>query len=503
MPSNAGRWLGGADICLCSIRCELRHEGKIGPYLLLTPLAHGGMAEVWLARRENTSSDEQPIVLKTILPSLASFPEFVSMFVNETKVATQLRHPNIVQVYESGCHANHHYIAMEYVVGRTLRQILWRATQFNKLFPVWFALEVAASICDALDYVHGQVDPEGRPLRLLHRDVTPENVMVSFCGEIKLLDFGIARALSLPSMTRVGTLKGKFAYLAPELLDVDRASQVDSRSDLYSLGVVLYECLTGVRPYQAEHDAQLVQIVLDKSRVAPPPSTVAPWIPESLDRIVQRCIAKLPDERFQSARAMRTAIRDFMKDTGLCPTQYHVADQICGHADSLVESSPPPSMRLQSPHEVAVQLDSGCHPIRAGDSGTWNSLAACTQSEPVLASLLVQNDSEGVSEKRHDWDAAIRRARASDDEPAVETEVAPLPVVAEPQHTGGAAEKTSREALLLLDKSFELLRSNDVEKAIAVLRRAAECDPTSRLVQANLRRLEQISMNCNGARRRG
>lgn len=462
------------------------------------------MAEVWLAQRMSEPIVAPPIVLKTILPRYANSPEFVSMFLNETRVATQLQHPNIVRVFESGFAEDCHYIAMEYVVGRTLRQILWRAVHVNRLFPVWFALEVAASVCDALDYVHELCDSAGNPLRLLHRDVTPENVMVSLNGEVKLLDFGIARALSLPSMTQVGTFKGKYGYMAPELFDVDRPSTVvHGRSDLYSLGVVLYELLTGTRPYRADNDAQLLQQILDKNRVVQPPSSLAHWIPSSLDQIVLKCIAKRPDDRFQSARLMRAALRDFMKDTGLCPTPHHIAAQVCGYSEAQAESSPPPSMRLQSPHEVAVQLDSGYHAIRPLDEAAdWIGFREAMRSEPVLANALRTYEQSTV-DKRHDWDAAIRRVRGNDEAEKSGEMPAFAPATTQVVDSTRKQETTNREALTLLDKSFELLRQNDVAGALAALRSAAQIEPNSRLVNTNLRRLEQMTIAQDRASRRG
>lgn len=484
-------------------RSNLSQREKIGPFRLLTPLATGGMAEVWLAQRLDDPPETAPIVLKTILPRLASSPEFVSMFLNETRVAAQLQHPNIVRVYESGFAENCHYIAMEYVVGRTLRQILWRAIHLNRLFPVWFAVEVAAAICDALSYLHDLCDDQGRPLRLLHRDVTPENVMVSFNGEVKLLDFGIARALSLPSMTQVGTFKGKYGYTAPELIELEEPrAEVDGRSDLYSLGVVFYESLTGTHPYHADNDAQLLQRILDRNRVVQLPSSIAEWIPSNLDQIVLKCMAKKPEDRYHSAHAMRAALRDFMKDTGLCPTSRHVAAQVCGYSDDFADSSPPPSMRLQSPHEVAVQLDSGCHAIRPIDENAdWVGLHQAMRSEPVLSNMLKSYEQTNP-DKRHDWDAALRRAREDEELRSGEMPVAP-PTETQILPNRPAADGVNREALGLLDKSFELLRCNDVEGAIVALKLAAEIDPNNRLVSANLRRLEQLTTTCERARRRG
>jgi serine/threonine protein kinase len=454
------------------------------------------MAKVWLARRLDDETHGAPLVLKTILPCYAKQPEFVAMFLNETKLATQLEHPNIVRVYETGQADACHYIAMEYVAGRTLRQILWRSANFKKLFPVWFALEVAALICDAIEYLHELTDPNGNPLRLLHRDVTPENVMVSFAGEVKLLDFGIARALSLPSLTQVGTLKGKYAYMAPELIDVDRPpADIDVRSDLYSLGVILYEALTGIRPYSAGSDAQLLRVILDPERVATPPSRHATWIPEALDRLVLKSIAKAPEDRFQSARTLRKALRNFMKDTGLCPSSKHISNQVCGNSGSAEDSDPPPSMRLQSPHEVALKLDSGCHALRAPSEGP--AARAATVSADSLSGVRIANSTTNAgqvaaTEKIHDWDAAIRRTRS--DEQSQNT-VPSQPTSSEPFGSGTFSihKSVKREVMELFDLSLERLRHHDNDGALEALRKAALLEPDNRLISTNLRRLEQLN----------
>ena len=474
----------------------------IGPFTLLAPLATGGMAEVWLARRAGDSPHATPLVLKTILPQYARTPEFVSMFLNEARLATRLEHPNIVRVFEAGFADGCHYIAMEYVGGRTLRQILWRSAHFQKLFPAWFALEVTAAVCDALEYLHALTDSDRKPLKLLHRDVTPENLMISFTGEVKLLDFGIARALSLPSLTQVGTFKGKYGYMAPELFDVEGV--MDGRSDLYSLGVILYEALTGARPYQTENDAQLLQMLLDRDRKPAAPSALASWVPAELDSLVLTSIAKHPDERFQSARSMRQALHDFMKRSGLCPNARHLAAQVCGYTELNQDSSPPPSMRLQAPHEVAVKLDSGCHSLSiapllralesAEASRTRASLQLSSTDEPQKGSIL--------NEKNHDWDAAIRRTRGDDSTSEADPD--------EPQKAPGYCSGTysvlkdpKQEALELLDASLEHIRRRDIAAAMEALRRAAQLEPDNRLVSTNLRKLEQLSSQAEAVGRKG
>ena len=470
---------------------------------MLAPLATGGMAEVWLARRDGDLPQGTPLVVKTILPHYARVPEFVAMFLNEARLATKLEHPNIVRVYEAGQADGCHYIAMEYVGGRTLRQILWRSAHFRKLFPVWFALDVVATVCDALEYLHDLADSEGRPLKLLHRDVTPENLMVSFTGEVKLLDFGIARALSLPSLTQAGTFKGKYAYMAPELIEVDRPlGDIDGRSDLYSLGVILYEALTGLRPFNAGNDAQLLQVLLDKQRVAEPPSQYASWIPSALDRLVLKCIARQPADRFQSARAMREALRDFMKSSGLCPSARHLAEQVCGYGGSISDSSPPPSMRLQAPHEVALKLDSGCHALPAPSVPPDFDVLARRQG-PIVPTGSVDRgwNLPQAGDRSHDWDAALRRVRADDSAHA--NGLPSAPPEAYSSGTYSVQKDPRQEALELFDKSLELLRRRDIGGAIDALRRAAQLEPDNRLVGTNLRRLEQLTTQSESVERRG
>ena len=467
----------------------------IGPFSLLAPLATGGVAEVWLAKRQDDLPEATPTVLKTILPHYANNPEFVSIFLNETQWATRLEHPNIVRVYEAGRADGCHYIAMEYVVGRTLRQILCRSTHFKKLFPVWFALDVAATVCDALEYLHELTDPVGFPLKLLHRNVTPENIMVSFTGEVKLLDFGITRALNLPSLTQAGTLKGKYAYMAPELIEVDRpVMDIDGRSDLYSLGVILYEALTGIRPYNTANDAQLLQIILDKNLIADPPSHFAPWIPDALDRLVLRAIAKDPADRFPSARCVREALRDFMRNSGLCPTSRHIAEQVCGYSDALTESRPPPSMRLQSPHEVALRLDSGCHKLCAQ--------YAAPNFEFGPAETPSCFESQASVDKTHDWDAALRRVREEESALNCKPVKEPPPGIFN-SGTYSIDKDAKQQAMNLFDQSLEQLRRHDVGAAIETLKRAAQLEPDNRLVSANLRRLEQLTLRGESAARRG
>jgi serine/threonine protein kinase len=283
----------------------------LGRYEVQQLIARGGMAEVWLALSRGVGGFKKKVVLKTILPDLAENPDFVRMFINEALLAARLHHPNVVQIFDLGNIGETYYIAMELVFGRTLRQIYRACKQRGELMPPWMVLRSLAAVCDALEYANALTDEEGRSLDLVHRDVTPENIMVSFMGTVKVLDFGVAKATAVASLTKAGALKGKYAYMAPEQVQGDPA---DHRSDIYSVGVVLYELLTGSRPFEAENDLALLRKV--SVGVAAPPRAVAPWIPEPLERIILRAMAPDPTQRYQEARDVAAELNALLEATG-------------------------------------------------------------------------------------------------------------------------------------------------------------------------------------------
>jgi eukaryotic-like serine/threonine-protein kinase len=303
---------------------------QVGRYLLQSRLASGGMADVWLATAKGASGFQKTVVLKTILPRLADNPEFVKMFINEALLAAALEHPNIVHIFDLGQAGDAYYIAMEYIAGRTLRQVQ-RAlrNKERRVPPPWFVLSVASSVCDALHYAHNRRDDSGKPLNIVHRDVTPENIMIAFTGDIKVLDFGIAKASTAATQTQVGTLKGKFAYMAPEqVAGAARAgAPADPRFDIYALGVLLYECLTGVRPFRAGNELMLLRQILEEE--PEPPSKRASWIPKALERIIMTAMARDPAERYQSAELLRHAVDDYLTGRRMYPTRHHVAEYVC------------------------------------------------------------------------------------------------------------------------------------------------------------------------------
>jgi TonB family protein len=270
--------------------------GSFGRYQLLERIASGGMADVFKARMVGEEGFEKIVAIKRILPHLATNEGFITMFVDEAKLAAQLTHNNIIQIYELGKVDAWHYIAMEYVDGKDLRSIVKMGRDRAFPLPDALALFIAARIASALDYAHRRAAPDGHELHLVHRDVSPQNILISSEGDIKLCDFGVAKAATKVSTTISGALKGKLQYMSPEQA---WGKAIDRRSDIFSLGAVLFEMLTGQQLFEGENDL----VVLDKVRAAEvvAPSTLVPEIPPEIDAIVRKALAREPQNRYENA----------------------------------------------------------------------------------------------------------------------------------------------------------------------------------------------------------
>jgi eukaryotic-like serine/threonine-protein kinase len=278
-----------------------------GRYLLLDRINIGGMAEVWRGKVFGAGGFERLVAIKRILPNIAEDEEFISMFQDEAKISVQLTHANICQIYELNRIGPSLYIAMEYVPGKDLRSIFERARKKGEPPPVPLVCYVIGKLCEGLDYAHRKKDQHGRDLNVVHRDISPQNVLISFEGEVKVIDFGIAKAAGKVTKTQAGILKGKFGYMSPEQI---RGLPLDRRSDVFAIGVCLYELLTGERLFVGESDFQ----VLEKVRKAEvlPPSTYNRKIPEALERIVLKALAKDPADRFQYASELADELQRFL-----------------------------------------------------------------------------------------------------------------------------------------------------------------------------------------------
>src|SRR5258706_1589434 len=265
------------------------------------------MAEIHLAKTKGIAGFEKYVALKMIHPNFAEDDQFIQMLVDEAKIAVQLTHGNIAQTFDLGRVGETYYITMEYVDGADLYKILRRASEQDLEMPLDVCAFVGKEISSALDHAHRKRDHTGKSLGIVHRDVSPQNVLISFAGEVKLVDFGIAKATMKARQTAVGVIKGKYYYMSPEQAWGD---PIDFRSDIFSAGIVLYEMITGQMLYLEEDLHRL----LDMARRADikSPSTLRKGIPPQLERIVMHALAKVPGERYQSAGDFATDLERFL-----------------------------------------------------------------------------------------------------------------------------------------------------------------------------------------------
>lgn len=278
-----------------------------GRYFLVDKVATGGMAEVFKAKSFSHGGFEKLLVIKRILEHLSDNQEFVEMFIDEAKITVSLQHPNIVQIYDFGKIRENYFLSMECVEGKDVKGILRKLAQRRKLLPTEFAVYIAHEMCKGLDYAHKKVDAQGNPLRIIHRDISPSNILVSYTGEVKIADFGIAKAESSAYDTKDGVLKGKFEYMSPEQAS---GQDLDHRSDIFSAGIILHEMLTGRRLFKTESDVKTLEKI--KAVDVPPPGALNPAVPARLDEIVMRALGQRRDARFQDARELQQALLEFM-----------------------------------------------------------------------------------------------------------------------------------------------------------------------------------------------
>jgi len=281
---------------------------SFGKYLLLEKLATGGMAEVFLARAPGAAGIAKFLAVKRILPQFSETPEFIDMFKDEAKIAINLAHSNIVTIHEFGMESNQFFIAMDYVEGRNLRQILNKMKKASQTFSIDQIVFVVKEVAAGLDNAHRCLDGStGRPLNITHRDMSPQNVMISFEGEVKVVDFGIAKAETQLETTRAGTLKGKFGYMSPEQAD---GQSVDLRTDIFSLGIVLWELLANDRLFIANNEINTLRKIRDCQ--IPSLRKINPNIHAELERIVMKSLARDRNLRYQTAAAFHRDLNRFL-----------------------------------------------------------------------------------------------------------------------------------------------------------------------------------------------
>jgi serine/threonine protein kinase len=282
---------------------------QFGKYSLLGHLATGGMAEVYLARQGGLQGFEKIVVIKRVRPEMLADHHTTQLFLDEARLVATLEHPNIAPVYEIGIVGDAYFFVMEYVHGADLRQVMEAAHRRDRKITLADAVYIMIGVCAALHYAHEKCDLEGRPLDIIHRDVSPSNVLISHDGAVKVCDFGIAKASNRTSDTQRGVLKGKFAYMSPEQC---RSEEIDHRSDIFAMGILLYELTTLSRLFDAASDYELLKTITEKP--VPPPSVRVPGYPPELERIVMRALQADRDDRYSTAQEMQLELEAFARE---------------------------------------------------------------------------------------------------------------------------------------------------------------------------------------------
>jgi serine/threonine-protein kinase len=294
-------------------------------YRVVEKLESGGMAEVFRAESEGLQGFRKQVAIKRVLPHLSSKKKFISMFLDEARLSAQLTHSNCVQVFDIGVGDNAFFIVMEFVDGANLKAIIEHIKKHGRDFPVEAAVYIALELCKGLAYAHELTDQAGTPLHIVHRDMSPPNVLVTKNGEVKIVDFGLAKANSQLEKSEPGIIKGKFSYLSPEAA---MGQEVDARTDVFAVGIILWELLAGQRLFLGETDFQTVKKV--QAANVPPVSAINKKVPQDLERIIAKSLARDPTQRYGGARPLGQDLSKFMFKYGVPVSTFDIATLVQG-----------------------------------------------------------------------------------------------------------------------------------------------------------------------------
>ena len=289
----------------------------VGAYTLLAKLATGGMAEIWLARQVGLRGFERLVVVKRIIESLSQDEAFVEMFLDEARIVVQLTHPNIVQVFDLGEHAGAYYIAMEYLAGENLVSVARAAAKGGAPLDPKASVKIAVAALEGLSHAHNRAGIDGKPLNVVHRDVSPHNIVLTWDGQVKLVDFGIARAANRATQTQGQQLKGKFAYMAPEQAQGD--SDLDARVDVFAMGVVLWELVTHRRLFNFDDQIRILKTLISDEPIEAPHHR-SKDVPPELSAIIMKALEKSTATRYQSAQEFKAALEGWLQAVGGGPS---------------------------------------------------------------------------------------------------------------------------------------------------------------------------------------
>ncbi len=385
-------------------------EDTFGQYMIEEHIATGGMADVYKARMMGMEGFQKTVAIKRIISSLTDSDEFVRMFIDEAKLAAQLSHNNIIQIFDLGKVDRSHYIAMEFIEGRDLRSILSESVKRGVNIPISLALYITTLLASALDYAHKKRDFENRDLGLVHRDVSPQNVLISFAGDVKLCDFGIAKAATKASQTRAGALKGKLQYMSPEQA---WGKDIDHRSDIFSLGLVLYEMLTSEKVFTGDSELSVLEQVRDP--IIPAPSMKNSDVDAEIDHIVSLAVNADREERYQSAQDFQRDLERVLRENSWSPDRESVAGflaqlgddggsvtaPVSAPADSAVVP-PPQEPPFPPPPETPISPP----PMGDGDEGEGlfptdddfqRALASVPEPDTAVSALEIEDSDTGLS----------------------------------------------------------------------------------------------------------
>jgi eukaryotic-like serine/threonine-protein kinase len=365
---------------------------RFGKYTLLRKIATGGMAELFLAIQKSVAGFEKLMVIKRILPAMNQDRGFIEMLLHEARIAATLSHANIVQIFDVGQYEGSYYIAMEHVHGEDLRSIV---RQMRKKavseFPLEHAISIILAVCAGLAYAHEKRDLDGSSLGIVHRDISPQNVVVTFSGDVKIVDFGIAKSDNkMATETRSGKLKGKVPYMSPEQA---RGEAIDSRSDIFAVGTMLFELTTGKRLFKGQSEFETLKLICDRDY--PLPSQVRPGYSPDLEAIVMKALTKDRNQRYQSARDMQAALEEFVRRERI-PTsnvaltgfmQDLFEEKLASHKKEMLEGK-------QLADIIDLQRPSGEIPIP--DDRSSAQLSQSVLSAPAAARTLTEAGSFGA-----------------------------------------------------------------------------------------------------------
>ena len=333
-------------------------EGRFGPYRLLKRIARGGMGEVFLAKQNLARGYERTLVVKRILPHLSDDEKFVKMFLREAHTASRFHHKNIVRIFQVGQEQSQYYLAMEYVEGKDLRAYLTRAFDRNVDIPVEISCAIILEVCEGLSYAHTKTGPGGRSLNLVHRDVSPQNILISYEGNVRLIDFGISKAADGRSATHPGGVEGKVPYLSPEQA---RGDPLDQRSDIFSTGVLFFELLSGRRFFAGSSEVQILEAIRNFSV----DRALEPWrlrLPTPLVGILQKALHERPSGRYETMEQMGREIDQYLVGNGFRNTPLALSqlmNRLFEEELALEEDSLTRTRTLASPSPLSEEVPAG------------------------------------------------------------------------------------------------------------------------------------------------